>query len=100
MITIVTHEKRKISIPKVNAAAEMINVSMTIIAKAISMEVDFEMILASISVPPLLVSYRSMSPMPIPMMTPPIKELASIEMEKNFFNGLSQSIKRDVKSNP
>jgi len=99
-MTIVTHEKRKISIPKVNAAAEMISVSMTIIANAISMEVDFEIILANISVPPLLVSYRSMRPIPIPMMAPPIKELVSIDREKTFFNGLSQSIKRDVRSNP
>lgn len=100
MMTIVTHEKRKISIPKVNAAAEMMSVSMMIMAKAISMEEDLEMILANMSVPPLLVSYRSMSPMPIPMMAPPIKELVSIEREKTFLNGFSQSIKRDVKSKP
>ncbi len=78
----------------------MINVSMRIMAKAMSIEVDLEMILANISVPPLLVSYRSMRPIPIPMMAPPIKELVSIDMEKTFFNGLSQSIKRDVRSNP
>ena len=78
----------------------MINVSMRIMAKAMSIEVDLEMILANISVPPLLVSYLSISPMATPMMAPPIKELASIEMEKTFFNGFSQSIKRDVNNNP
>lgn len=100
MMMIVTHENKKISTPNVKTDAKMISVSIMIIAKAISNDDDLEMILANISVPPLLVSYRSMSPMPIPMITPPINELVSIDKEKASFSGFSQSMKRDVKSKP
>ena len=99
-MTIVTEENKKISTPKVKTAAEMMRVSIRMIANAISNEEDLDMILASISVPPLLVSYRSMSPMPNPMITPPIMELVSIDKEKTFFSGFSQSMKREVKSRP
>lgn len=99
-MTIVTHENKNISTPRVKTAAEMMSVSIRMIAKAISMEDDLEMILASISVPPLLVSYRSMSPMPSPIITPPIKELVSIDKEKTFLSGFRQSMKSEVKSRP
>ena len=100
MMTIVRHENRKISIPKINKPAKMMAVSMMIMIKAISMEEDFEMNFANKSVPPLLVSYLSISPIPTPIITPPINELVRIETANSLFNGLNQSMKRDVKSNP
>lgn len=81
IIPIVTHEKKKLLGPRVLYPAAATRPSMIKIEIPIFTFVLSEISRANKSVPPVLVSFLSITPMPIPINPPPIRELKKIGKE-------------------
>lgn len=81
IIPIVIHEKKKLRNPSVLYPAAATSPSVIKIEMPIFNFVLSEISRANKSVPPVLVSFRSMTPMPIPIKLPPIRELKKIGKE-------------------
>ena len=100
MITIARQEQRNLSKSNKANPANTISPSINIITIAILTEVVFEITLASKSVPPVLVSYLSISATPTPIKTPPIKAPTKLETSNWELIGESKSINKEEINNP
>lgn len=97
---IVKQEKRNTWTPNVLNAAAVMSPSMTIMITPIFIENAFDINCANMSVPPVLVLYRSIRPTPTPIQMPPNNTLGKIESENLVLKGANQSINTEATINP
>lgn len=100
IIQIVNPEKRKAFNSNILNADVTIRPSIMKITTPIFTDIAFDINWANKSVPPVLTSYRSMLPTPIPINPPPINTLGKIERENWFLKGASQSMNIDATIKP